>query len=226
MNRTLLSVFVLISAALPGLAQDAPKVDRVSQMQQIAQALGVQCSYCHSAPRGSGEPEPKKEIARAMMAMTDDINARIHAATGKGAGQVTDIQCAYCHRGVPVPRPIGDIVWQTTREKGVAAAIEQYRDLRQHFYGRSTYDFGEDTLITVANQMANALPDDAIALMKLNLEFYPQSVRSYLALSYAQTRKLDDNAAIASLEKALEIEPENGTVKGRLEQLKSYHRNR
>ena len=131
MDRTLLAVFVLMAAALP--AQDAPKVDRVSQMQQIAQSLGVQCSYCHSAPRGSGEPEPKKEIARAMMAMTDDINARIHAATGKGVGQVTDIQCAYCHRGVPVPRPIGDIVWQTTREKGMAAAIEQYRDLRQHY---------------------------------------------------------------------------------------------
>ena len=60
----------------------------------------------------------------------------------------------------------------------------------------------------------------------MNLEFYPNSVRTYLALSYAQTRKLDDTAAIASLEKALEIEPENGTVKGRLEQLKSYHRNR
>src|SRR6476646_9487041 len=130
MDRTLPAVFVFMSSALTALAQDAPKVDRVSQMQQIAQA-----------PRGSGEPEPKKEIARAMMAMTDDINARIHAATGKGAGQVTDIQCAYCHRGVPVPRPIGDIVWQTTREKGVAAAIEQYRDLRQHFFGRSTYDF-------------------------------------------------------------------------------------
>jgi hypothetical protein len=215
-----------MAAALPGLAQDAPKVDRVSQMQQIAQSLGVTCAYCHSAPRGSGEPEPKKEIARAMMAMTDDINARIHAATGKGAGQVTDIQCAYCHRGVPVPRPIGDIVWQAAREKGVAAAIEQYRDLRQHFFGRSTYDFGEDTLIAVANQMANARADDAIALMKLNLEFYPQSVRSYMALAFAQTRKLDDMGAIATLEKALEIEPDNSAAKGRLEQLKSYHRQR
>ena len=61
-----------------------------------------------------------------------------------------------------VPAPIGDIVWQTTREKGVAAAIEQYRDLRQHFYGRSTYDFGEDTLIAVSSQMANVRPEDAI----------------------------------------------------------------
>ena len=224
MNRTLLAIFV-VTAAVPLLAQ-APPVDRVSQMQSIAQSLGVQCSYCHSAPRGSGEPEPKKEIARAMMAMTDDINARIHAATGKGAGQVTDIQCAYCHRGVPLPRPIGDIVWQTTRDKGVAAAIEQYRDLRQRFFGRSTYDFGEDALLAVSQQMANARADDAIALTKLNLEFYPQSVRTYVALAFAQTRKLDDESAMASLEKALEIQPENSDVKGRLAQLKSYHRKR
>ena len=225
MNYTLVAVSVL-TAALPALAQEVPKVDRVSQMQQIAQSLGVQCAYCHSAPRGSGEAEPKKEIARAMMAMTDDINARLRAATGKAPGQVTDIECAYCHRGVPVPRPISDIVWQTTREKGVAAAIDQYRDLRQHFFGRSTYDFGEDTLITVSNQMANARADDAIALMKLNLEFYPRSVRSYMALAFAETRKLDDTAAMASLEKALEIEPDNSPAKGRLEQLKSYHRQR
>ena len=177
MNRTLLAIFVLVFAALPALAQEAPKVDRVSQMQQIAQSLGVQCAYCHSAARGSGEPEPKKEIARAMMAMTDDINARISrgCVPARARGRVTDIQCAYCHRGVPVPRPIGDIVWQTTREKGVAAAIEQYRDLRQHFYGRSTYDFGEDTLIAVANQMANARADDAIALMRLRFGSFIRS---------------------------------------------------
>jgi tetratricopeptide (TPR) repeat protein len=183
-------------------------------------------AYCHSAARGSGLPEPKKAIARAMMDMTDDINARLRAATGKPSGQVTEIQCSYCHRGVALPKPITDIVWQATRDQNVAAAIDQYRDLRKRYYGHSTYDFSDEPLIVLAQQIANGRADDAIALMKLNLEFNPQSVRSYLALSYAQTRKLDDTAAIASLEKALEIEPENGSVKGRLEQLKSYHRTR
>ena len=68
--------------------------------------------------------------------------------------------------------------------------------------------------------------DDAIALMKLNLEFYPRSVNSYMTLAFAQTRKLDDLGAIATLEKALEIDPDNSVAKGRLEQLKSYHRQR
>ena len=214
-------------AALPALAQETPRpVDRIAQMQGIAQSLGVTCNYCHSAARGSGEPEPKKAIARAMMDMTDEINPRLRAVTGKPAGQVTDIQCSFCHRGVAIPKPITDIVWQATREKNVAAAIDQYRDLRKRYYGKATYDFSEEPMIGLAQQIANARADDAIALMHMNIEYYPQSVRSYLALSYAQTRKLDDTAAIASLEKALEIEPENGTVKGRLEQLKSYRRNR
>jgi len=222
MKRTLLAISI-VTAAIPLLAE-APPVDRVSQMGEIAQSLGVQCAYCHSAARGSNEPQPKKEIARAMMAMTDDINARLRAATGKPAGQVTDIQCAFCHRGVPIPKPIGDIVWQTTRDKGVAAAIDQYRDLRSHFYGRSTYDFGEDALVLLGQRMANSRADDAIALLNLNLEYYPLSVRTYLVKSFAQTRKLDDESAIASLEKALEIDPENSLARGSLEQLKRYRR--
>jgi tetratricopeptide (TPR) repeat protein len=67
-------------------------------------------------------------------------------------------------------------------------------------------------------------PDDAIALLKLNLEFYPKSSRGLSALAFAYTRKLDDASAIATLEKALELDPDNGVVKGQLEQLKSYQR--
>jgi hypothetical protein len=43
-------------------------------------------------------------------------------------------------------------------------------------------------------------------------------------LAFVYTRKLDDDAAIAALEKALEINPENSVVKGQLEQLKSYRK--
>jgi Tfp pilus assembly protein PilF len=49
-------------------------------------------------------------------------------------------------------------------------------------------------------------------------------VRSYAQIAYAYTRNLDDESAISTLEKALELEPENGTIKGQLEQLKSYRR--
>ncbi len=195
-------------------------------MQAIASALGVECAYCHSAPRGSGQSEPKKDIARQMIAMTRELNERVQTVTGKAAGAVTRIDCITCHRGVPLPRQLRDVVWQTVVKEGGDAAAAQYRDLHDRFYGRGTYDFGEDTLILVAQRLANVKADDAVTLLKLNLEYYPDSAKSYVGLAYAYTRKVDDASAMAALEKALEIEPNNAVARGQLEQLKSYQRRR
>lgn len=211
----------MFALTLTAVAQ--PPVNFAANMQAISQALGVTCNYCHTAQPGSGQPEPKKDIARAMMAMTRDINDKIQAAAGQTAARV---ECVTCHRGVAIPKPLAEILTRSLREKGAAAAVAEYRDLRSRYYGRDAYDFGEDTLISLAQATANARPDDAVALLQLNLEFYPKSARSYVALAYAYTRKIDDASAMAALEKALEIEPENGVARGQLEQLKSYHRQR
>lgn len=208
---------------LPLAAQTAAPPNMAADMQAMSKALGVTCTYCHSAARGSGQPEPKKDIARAMLAMTRDINSKIASAVGKPAAEV---RCVTCHRGVADPRPLPEILSQTLQEKGAAAAVAQYRQLHDHYYGRDTYDFGEDSLIGLAQRIANSRADDAIALLELNLEFYPKSARSYIALAYAYTRKIDDASAMAALEKALEIEPDNGVARGQLEQLRSYHRKR
>ena len=200
-------------------------------MQTIAQALGVGCEYCHVAERGSNTPVPKKDIARAMMAMTRDIDAQIQKAMNQaaiptvGAG-IEEVQCVTCHRGVPIPRQLSEILVQTLKTQGAPAAIEQYRELRKQFYGRQAYDFGENTLLGIAQQITASRPSDSIALLQLNLEFYPRSAGSYAEIGFAYTRKLDDDSAIANLEKALEIEPNNGVIRGQLEQLKSYQRAR
>lgn len=206
------------------LAHAQPAPDLMATMQTISQALGVSCEYCHTAARGSGLPEPKKEIARSMMAMTRDLNLKIQSATGRTGNEAVAVQCVTCHRGVAIPRQLHDIVTSTIREKGVAAAVTQYRELRKQYYGRQSYDFGEGTLLTIAQQLTAVKPDDAIALLELNVEFYPQSAPSYAALGYAYTRKFDDATAMKYLEKALEIDPENGVIRGQLEQLKSYQR--
>ena len=209
---------------LPAVAfAQTPPQNIMPLMQEIVQALGVQCEYCHSAPRGSGLPEPKKDIARQMIAMTREVNTRVQAATSKTA-DAAQVKCVTCHRGVPIPKQLSEIVTQTLREKGVVAAAEQYRDLHKNFYGRATYDFGEDTLIGVAQPLAAGRPDDAIALLKLNLEFYPQSGKTYGAIGYAYTRKYDDPTAITYFEKAVELDPTNGVIRGQLEQLKMYQR--
>jgi tetratricopeptide (TPR) repeat protein len=214
--------FLIVASLFGALASgQAAQAGLGATMQAIAQGLGVACNYCHSAERGSGAPEPKKDIARQMMAMTRDINARVKQAAG---GAATEVTCVTCHRGVPVPKQLPDLLSRTISEKGVAEAAAQYRDLRQKFLNRQAYDFSEDSLLALGQRLTASKPDDAIALLKLNLEYYPKSARTLAAIGYAYTRKYDDESAISYLEKAVEIEPENGVIQGQLLQLKSYRR--
>jgi tetratricopeptide (TPR) repeat protein len=195
--------------------------DAALNMQTIAQALGVSCDYCHNAARGSGAPEPKKDIARHMIAMTRELNVRVQQATGNSSAKV---ECVTCHHGVPIPRQLSDILADTLRSKGAEATIAQYRELRERYYGRQAYDFREETLVNLADRLVTGRPDDAIALMKLNLEYYPKSARSYATIGYAYTRKFDDESAIVYYKKALEIEPNNGVIQGRLTSILSSRR--
>jgi tetratricopeptide (TPR) repeat protein len=225
---------VVFSLGLPLLAQQSG--DAMLNMQEVAQSLGVQCSYCH--PRmgqQNVQPPPadapanapsKMAIAGAMMAMTRDLNAKILAATGKSANEATRVTCMTCHRGVAIPGQLSDIVAKTALKVNPEAAVTQYRELRAQYYGRDAYDFGEDTLLNAAQLIVRVKPPASIPILRLNLEFYPKSVRSYTQIAFAYTRSLEDENAIATLEKALEIEPENGVIKGQLEQLKSYRRKR
>jgi len=217
-------VLVLFFAAVALHAQ-------VANMQEIAQGLGVKCEYCHAGMgRGAGQSAtpaatPSRiEIGRGMIAMTRDINEKIAAATGKPANEVTRVTCITCHRGVAIPGQLSDIIARTALEKGPDDAVAQYRDLRAQYYGRQSYDFGEESLLTAAQQVVRVKPASSIPLLRTNLEFYPKSVRSYAQIAFAYTRSLDDEAAITTLEKALEIEPDNGTLRGQLEQLKGYRR--
>jgi tetratricopeptide (TPR) repeat protein len=211
-----------VLAALPAFCQQPRNLQ--ADMQAIAQALGVNCEYCHSAPRGSNDPEPRKDIARQMIAMTRDINTRVQSATGKPAQEATAVTCATCHHGVPVPKPLTDVLRQTLAKMGVDAAVAQYKSLREQFYGAAAYDFSEAALINLAQPLSAVRPDDAIALLNLNLTYYPKSAKTYAAIAYAYTRKFDDATAIKMLEKSLEIEPDNGVVQGQLAQLKMYQR--
>src|ERR1700743_2532402 len=95
-----LSVIAMVSAAQA----------QTMNMEEVAQALGVKCDYCQSAPRGSGQKEPKKDIALAMMAMTRDLNAKVLEATGKPANEITRVDCVTCHRGGAIPQPLSSII--------------------------------------------------------------------------------------------------------------------
>ena len=82
-------------------------------MDQYKVDLGVKCNYCHAPekdnPRKMDMPSdanPKKDIARDMIRMTDEMNKKYIATIKHTESDTTKIQlvtCNTCHRGVPKP---------------------------------------------------------------------------------------------------------------------------
>lgn len=197
----------------------SPRSAPLPDMSAIAKALGVACGHCHVAGNFASDANPKKVIARQMLVMTDEINARIEAAAGRAAGGAARVRCVTCHRGQPVPRTLTEALVATIAAKGNDAVADEYRTLRRQFYGRDTFDFGEQEFVAFCFRLAEGRPDAAIPLIRAHLEFNPQSTSAYIALSRAYVTKRDTQAAIAVLRKALELEPDNGLVQGYLAQL-------
>jgi hypothetical protein len=71
-----------------------PEIKRA--MKGIADALGVQCDHCHDTD-DMAKDTPKKERAREMMLMTQNVNK----TTFKGKDKV---KCVMCHRGKAEPK--------------------------------------------------------------------------------------------------------------------------
>src|SRR5262245_61940263 len=187
-----LTVFVMaaLAATAAGAGQapaEAPKAP-LPDMQRVAAALGVTCGYCHMGRGGSTDAavtstgKPRLAVAREMINMTAALNASVQQATGKPANENVAVQCVTCHRGVAIPRPLTDILLQTALRQGPDAAVTQYRDLRERHYGRGAYDFGEETILNAVRRLSAARPEAAVSLAQLNLEFFPKSVNTLVAL--------------------------------------------
>ena len=209
--------------------KDIPRPQLIATMQGFVQALGVQsaggCSYCHvgTAPNWdfASDTKPAKTVARKMILMSREITAKLPDITGKPAAEIASLRCATCHRGVAIPKLLPDILTETAIKSGGAAAVQQYRELRTKYYGGQSYDFSEGALVAMVPPLINGnKPDDAIALLQLNAEFYPKSSATYAALGQAYVKKNDTSNAIKSYEKAVELDPNNQNAKRQLEQLK------
>jgi len=80
MKRIVPGLLLMVVATLqPRQAAAQDPNDPLLNMQAIAQALGVQCAYCHvrqtdNSTDFQADTNPKKAIARQMIAMTREIN--------------------------------------------------------------------------------------------------------------------------------------------------------
>ena len=207
--------------------RDIPRQELVLQMRQMAGALGVRCGYCHAG----GNPETlegvdfasdsfeTKRVARVMLRMTREINSSLLPLTGRDTTRLARVSCVTCHHGMRRPETLADTLLRALKSGGTDSAAASYRTLRDRYYGRAAYDFGEGALQWIAEQGAR-LPghaDAAIPLLELNLEFFPKSVNTRTALGDRFLAKGDTTAAIKQWEQALAIEPGNDWVRGKIE---------
>ena len=209
------------------IPKETPRPQVVQMMQSIAAALGVQCNYCHvMVGRGgrtdmASDEKKTKKAARGMMMLTRDINANVPMVVGKPATDISAVGCATCHRGVPIPRLLTELVADAAAGGGPAAGIAKYKELREKFYGGQSYDFSENGLLQVAaRSVAANKPDEALAYLQANLEYFPKSSRTYQQMSQVHSAKGDKAAAIKDLEQAIALDPNNAQAKTQLENLK------
>lgn len=210
------------------MSKDSTRQDVQAMMGAFTQALGVGCNHCHVDDEPDGRPNDMasdekrpKTVARAMMKLTMDLNGRLPGVVAKEAAATMHVGCATCHRGVAIPKQITEILSETAAATGAPAAIEQYKALRKKYYGGQAYDFSEGALVSFAGRATQAnKADEALTWLNLNLEFYPNSARTYLGLANAFNRKGDKAQAITNAEKAVALDPQNAMAKRTLDSLK------
>ena len=201
-----------------------PVMDVVGAMRNFAFGLGVRCQYCHVGEEGMplerfdfpSDDKRTKLVARQMMRMVQEINRRLDTIPGRTAPGL-EVSCVTCHRGVNKPTPLATLIADAATTVGADSAIRAYRALRERYYGRDAYDFGEGSLNTAAFRTGRAGKyDAAFALLALNEELFPRSSGMYVFRGNINLMKGDTTAAEAAFREALKRDPGNGEARGRL----------
>jgi CubicO group peptidase (beta-lactamase class C family) len=106
-------------------------------------------------------------------------------------------------------RSIADVVGKTIRDKGVKAAIAQYRELKAN--SPEDYIFQPRELNTVGYMVLQGMkdPEGAIEIFKLNTEMYPKYANGYDSLAEAYMENGAMDKAIKFYAKSLELNPKN-----------------
>jgi len=113
-------------------------------------------------------------------------------------------------------RSIANELLNTITEKGVASAIAQYRALKAAPTAQEL-DFGEAELNRLGYQLLSMKKAaEAIEILKLNVEMFPQSANVYDSLGEAYSAHNDKELSIASYKKSLELDPNNANAKAHL----------
>ena len=211
------------------LPKDITRDSLLTVMFGFADGLGVECGYCHSGgdPRTligvqfKSDAKPQKVRARAMYTITSQVNALLRADTN-GKRSEAAVTCLTCHRGLPDPRPLHEVLAATISRAGTDSGLAQYRDLRTRYLERGHYDFGEASLNIVAQELAEGgHREDAIRVLELNKEFYPDAPTLNFDLAELLLARGDSARALDLYEHVVAAQPLNGRAKARVDALRA-----
>jgi len=116
-------------------------------------------------------------------------------------------------------RSIADVTGKTVRDKGVKAAITQYRKLKAS--SPKDYIFQPRELNTVGYMVLQGMkdPEGAIEIFKLNIEMYPKYANGYDSLAEAYLENGETDKAIKFYAKSLELDPKNTNALEKLNEI-------
>jgi hypothetical protein len=206
-------------------------VDRerlLGAMRGFTAALGVRCPYCHVGQEGmpldsfnfSSDDKRTKRTARLMMEMVQRINDSTLAQIPERPSPSVEATCWTCHRGVARPQPLGDLLHVALDAGGLDSAVRAYRDLRQQYYGRSSYDFGEGTLNSLGIQLArDRRLKEALGMLDLNAEFFPGAASVPFSKGEAYLATGDTVSAAAAYRQAIAVDSTFRPARERLRRL-------
>jgi hypothetical protein len=209
------------------IPHNTPVMQVVGTMRNFTSGLGVRCSFCHVGEEGKPlesydfavDKKRTKLVARQMMRMVEEINQRLDTIPERPTPGVT-VTCATCHRGVSRPVPLSTQLVDATLAAGADSAIRLYQALRQRYYGRDAFDFGESSLNIAAFRVGREKKyDDALALLRLNESFFPNSSGMSVFRGNILLMKGDTSGAAGAWREALVRDSTNGEARGRLKEI-------
>ena len=111
-----------------------------------------------------------------------------------------------------------EILEKTIRERGVSAAVAQYRDLERQY----PPEYLPERLLNSLGyaQLRRKQIEDAIALFKLNTEVFPNAFNAYDSLAEAYAAHGDRDLAIENYRRSLALNPGNTNATDALRRLK------
>jgi len=207
---------------------DITRDSLVSEMRQFSFALGVRCQYCHVGGDGvslegvvwESDEDPDKRKARFMLRLVDTLNEGLLPMMAGRDQPRSEITCKTCHRGLPKPRLLTDVLRAPLDEHGADSVRARYLDLRENEALSGRYDFRQWEMNTLAERLtAEERYREAIAVYEVNLEQFPESVSILLGLGQLYEEVGDEESAVEHYRRVLDLAPDNRLAAARLEAL-------